>query len=72
MTPPAKCVAAFDHPTARRTLLGPYGRAACMRRMADSILRESDCAARHGCYYRRLNGDQLEFVARGDEASQRI
>ena len=31
-----------------------------------------DGAARHSCYYRRLNGDRLEFVARGDEANQRI
>ena len=29
-------------------------------------------AARHSCYYRRLTGDRLEFVARGDEANQRI
>ena len=29
-------------------------------------------AARHSCYYRRLNGDRLETVARGDEANQRI
>ena len=31
-----------------------------------------DGAARQSCYYRRLNGDRLEFVARGDEANQRI
>ncbi len=31
-----------------------------------------DGAARQSCYYRRLTGDLLEFVARGDEANQRI